>query len=84
MKTPTRVFQCYTLSGEDITLCVYEESGKIELKTGIGKDVRCIEPGHYRLLAQNLSSSVTLCALREPHVLPQMSDFIGGVHKPLQ
>ena len=54
MKTPTRVFQCYTLSGEDITLCVYEESGKIELKTGTGKDVRCIEPGHYQVIGTEL------------------------------
>jgi hypothetical protein len=54
MKTPIRVIQCYSLSGENITLCVYEESGKIELKTAQGQEVRCIEPGHYQVVSTGL------------------------------
>ncbi|MBM4093836.1 MAG: hypothetical protein FJ276_31185 [Planctomycetes bacterium] len=54
MKEPTEVFHCYSLTGENVALCVYEEGDELMLKTAAGWDVRRLAKGHYRIICTEL------------------------------
>jgi hypothetical protein len=53
-REPDQVVHCHTLSGESITLCMYQEPGKMVLKTADGKEVRWLDHGHYQVVETTL------------------------------
>jgi hypothetical protein len=51
---PHQVIHCYTLSGESVTVCMYLQPGKMEMRTADGKAVDWLDHGHYRVVETTL------------------------------
>lgn len=51
---PDQVIHCYTLSGENIALCLYQQMQRTEMKTADGKEVKWLDHGHYQVVESTL------------------------------